>query len=62
MNAKNKPDVTLANGRIVVHSLMSNGATAADMMDGGYFNQAECLEYDAIIKANRLNLTFGNAK
>lgn len=46
----NKPDVTLSNGRAVIHSPMDNGATHAEMKDGGPINESEWQEYCAIVK------------
>ena len=41
----------LANGRIITESVMDNGATLAEMEDGGDMNEREWLEYVRLILA-----------
>jgi len=41
----------LANGRIITESVTANGATLAEMEDGGDMNEREWLEYVQIIRA-----------
>lgn len=53
MTTKTKPDITLANGRVVEHTLMSNGATSAELRDGGCMSHAEYANYLAIVAAQR---------
>ena len=45
-----REDITLANGRIVTHSRMANGAQQADMADGGNMSEAEWEEYCGILQ------------
>ena len=46
-------DVVLANGRVVTHSFMSNGAHFAEMADCGDMSNADWEEYCAIVKSFR---------
>ena len=41
----------LANGRIITESVTANGATLADMADGGDMSEQEWLEYVQLIRA-----------
>ena len=41
----------LANGRIITESVTANGATLAEMADGGDMNEREWLEYVRLILA-----------
>lgn len=44
-----REDIALANGRIVTHSPMDNGAQHADMADGGDMSETEWEEYCGIL-------------
>ena len=41
----------LANGRIITESVTANGATLAEMADGGDMSEQEWLEYVQLIRA-----------
>lgn len=45
----NKPNITLKSGRVVTHLPMPNGATDANMADGGTMSHDEWEEYCAIV-------------
>lgn len=45
-----RENITLANGRIVTHSRMANGAQQADMADGGDMSETEWQEYCEILR------------